>query len=157
MIKRIITGASAFILGVGGVAFAASYDYSGWEGDTSREVKQIEVVKDSLRVIGECRLEGDCNGGGGEFEQINACTILLNLAYGKGECRRKEWCTIEREEKFLLEGGLIGAVNVVCDNGEGDRGGQVDDASALCSDNPAGRMALHGPMKSCAVHGFDQP
>lgn len=150
-------GATALLFGIGGVAIAASYDYSGWEGDTSREVKQIQVVEDSLQVIGECRLKGNCGGGGGEFEQINACTILLNLAYGKGDCRRKEWCTIEREDKFLLEGGLIGAVKLVCDNGEGDRGGQVDDASALCSDNPAGVFSANGPIKTCAVHGYDQP
>jgi hypothetical protein len=143
---------SAGILAVAGVAFAGGADYSDWGGDTSREYRQLQVVDDSLERIGECRVKNHCHDDG-EGEQIQACAILLQIGKGRGDCGT-DLCSIERESRFLI-GGLETAIRIVCS--EGGSGGQVDDASALCADNPAGVFATRGPLKTCAVHGIDQP
>jgi hypothetical protein len=159
MIKRIGVGTSLLLLGLSGVAFAATWDYTGWNGDTAREQRKLTVVKDNLIEIGDCKLRGHCDEGGPGPKVNSACAILLSIADGKGHCQPgQEKCTINLESEIILEGGLQAAAKLVCSRLEGGGTGQVDDAAAFCGDNPSGIFTTRGNVSGCAaVHGLDQP
>lgn len=155
MKMKLFLGVALGMITFAGSAFAANVDYTNYTGESPREFKKIEVVNDSIKEFDECR-EINCHGNEPRIVK-GACHILFSLAYGKGDCNREQECTIHKTYEFLKENGVVRAYNTVCVSDGSGGGNGPDDASALCTDNPAGSSVEWGGGRACFEHGYDQP